>query len=61
MGLFLGEYDQNIALEVAREESYDEGMLRGYKNTAKNLLSMGLPIDDITKATGLSKKEIERL
>jgi len=24
-------------------------------------LSMGLPIDDITKATGLSKKEIERL
>ena len=81
MGLFLGEYDQNVALEVAREESYDRGVLEGeargilkgeakgmlrgrlegYKNTAKNLLSMGLPIDDITKATGLPKKEIERL
>jgi len=73
MGLFFGEYDQNTALEVAREESYDRGRLEGklegklegrqegYKNTAKNLLSMGLPIKDIAKATGLSQGEIEKL
>ena len=61
MGLFLGEYDQNVALEVAREESYDRGRLEGYKNTAKNLLTMGLPIEDIAKATGLSEVEIAKL
>ena len=65
MGLFLGEYDQNIALEVAREESYDkgrlEGRLEGMKSTAKNFLSLGVPIEKVAKATGLSKKEIEGL
>ncbi len=35
MELFLGEYEQNIAREVAREESYYRGQieekLKGYK------------------------------
>ncbi len=89
MGLFLGEYDQNIALEVAREESYDRGVMEGrqegilegrqegrqegklegrlegrqegIRSVAKNFLSMGLPIQDVAKATGLSREEIASL
>ena len=65
MGLFLGEYDQNKLVETAKEESYNrgklEGKLEGYKNTAKNLLVMGLPIEAIAKATGLSTYEIQKL
>ena len=61
MGLFLGEYDQNKLVETAKEESYNRGKLEGYKNTAKNLLVMGLPIEAIAKATGLSTYEIQKL
>ena len=37
------------------------GFIEGKIETARNLLSMGLSIDDIIKATGLSKQEIGRL
>lgn len=40
-------------------------MRRGAKaekiNISKNLLNLGISIDDITKATGLTKEEIENL
>ena len=37
------------------------GLIEGKIETARNLLSMGLSIDDIIKATGLSKQEIGHL
>jgi len=37
------------------------GFIEGKIETARNLLSMGLSIDDIIKATGLSKQEIGHL
>ena len=38
-----------------------EGKIEGKLETALNLKSMGLPIADIAKATGLSIEEIEQL
>jgi len=38
-----------------------EGEIKKQKEIAKNLLSLKMPIKDISKATGLSIKEIERL
>lgn len=43
------------------EEGRRKGKIEGIKSTAKNLLNMGLSIDKITQATGLSKEEIEKL
>ena len=37
------------------------GLIEGKIETARNLLSMGLSLDDIIKATGLSKQEIDHL
>ena len=37
------------------------GFIEGKIETARNLLSMGLSLDDIIKATGLSKQEIDHL
>ena len=38
-----------------------EGKIEGIKSTAKNLLMIGVPIDKIMQATGLSKDELESL
>ena len=46
-------------------EGFSSGIQQGKRNkaleTAKNFLSMGLPIEQIAKGTGLSIKEIETL
>ena len=47
------EYHSNIARE--------EGAKEKEKTIAKNLLNIGIPIKDIMKATGLSKKQITML
>ena len=47
------EYHSNIARE--------EGVSNEKKSIAKNLLNIGMPIKDIVKATGLSKKQITML
>ena len=53
---------QNSLLSEAKEEGisqgYTSGINDGIKQTAKNLLSMNMPIEDISKATGLSIEEI---
>lgn len=77
MGLFFGEFNMDTALEVAREESYDKGIKKGIERgmekgiergreegiltTAKNFLSLGIPIEDVIKATGLPRAELESL
>ena len=48
---------QNSLLSEAKEE----GISQGIKQTAKNLLSMNMPLEDISKATGLSIEEINNL
>ena len=56
-------------LEKGKEEGLAEGLEKGKEDgehnakieTAKNLLSMGLSVDQISKATGLSIKDINAL
>ena len=43
------------------EEGRAEGRAEGRVEIARNLLNMGMSIDDIAKATGLQRQEIERL
>ena len=60
---------QNSLLSEAKEEGISQGISQGYtsgindgiKQTAKNLLLMNMPIEDISKATGLSVEEINKL
>ena len=81
MGLFLGEFNMDTALEVAREESYyagrEEGIEKGIEKgreegiekgrhegilaAARNFLSLGVSIEDVIKATGLPRAELENL
>ncbi|TDX51518.1 putative transposase/invertase (TIGR01784 family) [Orenia marismortui] len=57
------------ATEEAREEGIKLGEKRGIEKgrikekieTAKNLLNMGLEIEQVVKATGLKKEEVENL
>ena len=45
------------ALAKGREEGIKEGII----NTAKNLITMNIPIENIAKATGLTQEEIAKL
>ena len=47
--------------EEGRAEGRAEGMSQRSLEIARNLLSLGLPIDQITQATGLTEEEIELL
>ncbi len=53
------------AYKVAATEGRKSGLAEGFSNakkeTAKNLLKLGIDIHTISKATGLSKDEIENL
>ena len=64
MSMFFSQFDMDTELEVVREESYDEGREDGREEgiltTAKNFLRMGIPIDDVIKATGLPRGELEK-
>ena len=63
------EYHSNIAREQGIEQGMEQGIEQGIKtgasnekkSIAKNLLNIGMPIKDIVKATGLSKKQITML
>ena len=43
------------------EYAEEHGLNKGIKQTAKNLLSMNMKVEDISKATGLSIEEINNL
>ena len=49
------------ALETAEKKGIEKGIKEGIKSTAKNLLSMGLDKESISKATGLSISEIDEI
>ena len=48
-------------LEEGKAEGMAEGMKEGMKTMAMNLKSLGVDIDTIIQASGLSKEEIEKL
>ena len=55
------EYDYATDIEVQREEAFEKGAHTKAIETAKNLLSMNLSIENISKATSLSVDEIKNL
>ncbi|MEE0879387.1 MAG: hypothetical protein UH788_08950 [Treponemataceae bacterium] len=75
--MLLTEYDYDMDIAVQRQEAYEDGMEQGITQgitqgiqqgsqqkaieTAKNLLTMSLSIENIAKATGLTIEEIKAL
>ena len=69
INMLIAEYDYATDIAVQRAEerkiAYTEGrslgIAEGKRETARNLLSMGLSIDTIARATGLTIQEIEKI
>ena len=57
--------DWNSSIRSAKEEGREEGRQEGERRqalaTARNLLGMGLSIQQIAQATGLSAAEVEQI
>jgi site-specific DNA recombinase len=60
-GIKIGEKNMQTIAQQLREEGIKIGEEEKAKETAKNLLEMGIDIDKIAKATGLKKEEVEKL
>ena len=62
--MLIAEYDYDTDIAVQREEeretAFAEGAYQKALETAKNLLGLGLSVEKIMQATGLSKEEVER-
>ena len=60
-----GEMDRKSEQETARQQGITEGLEKGAYTkaieTAKNFLSMGLSVEQISKGTGLSLEELAKL
>ena len=75
--MLIAEYDYDVDIAVQREEEREialqegiaQGKLEGFSDgsyqakleTAKNMLAMHYPLEDICKICGLSEAEIEKL
>ena len=71
--ILIAEYDYDTDIAVQREESLMLGIQQGKTlgltegahqkalETAKNLLHFGLSVENIAKATGLNKEDVETL
>ena len=71
--MLMTEYDYDTDIAVQREEAYEDGLSKGISQgmkqgayqekleTAKNFLSMGLSIEQISRGTGLSLETIQQL
>ena len=67
MNMLIAEYDYDVDIAVQREEEREialqegisEGSYQAKLETAKNLLELGLSIENIARATGLTEAEIE--
>ena len=55
------EMDRVRAINHATRVGMEKGMEKGIIKTAQNLIKMGMPIEQIAKATGLSEEEIEKI
>jgi predicted transposase/invertase (TIGR01784 family) len=49
------------AISDARKEGIEEGMEKGKRETAINLLAMGLSVEQVAKGTGLSMEEVGKI
>lgn len=47
--------------EGSKEEGIAEGMEKGTIEIARNLLKMGLPIEQVAKGTGLTIEQIKKI
>ena len=73
LSMLIGEYDYDTDIAVQREESFDMGLAEGEVRgrlegsrqakleTAKTMLTMGYPLMDICKVSGLTQAEVESL
>ena len=65
MNMLIAEYDYDTDIAVQREEerelAFADGSRQKALETAKNLRGLGLSIENIAQATGLSEAEIENL
>ena len=69
VNMLIAEYDYDTDIAVQREESLmlgiQQGEARGSRQkaleTAKTMLTMGYPLNDICKISGLSQAEVEAL
>ena len=52
------EYNRKLAKEEGIAEGIEKGRLTALLETAKNLLALDVPMDDVVKATGLTKDQI---
>ncbi len=63
--MLLAEYDYKTDIAVQRAEALEIGMqkgkLEGKLETARSFKNIGVGLDKIATATGLTKEEIERL
>ena len=67
--MILTEYDYDTDIAVQREEADEEGLNKGISQgaeqkaieTAKNLLNMGLNLEQAAQGTGLPLEEVEKL
>ena len=48
-------------MEKGRAEGLEKGMNQRSLEIARNLLSLGLPVTQITQATGLTEEEIKQM
>ena len=73
LNMLIGEYDYDTDIAVQREESFDMGLAEGEARgrsegsrqakleTAKTMLTMGYPLVDICKISGLTTDEVESI
>ena len=59
--MLLMEYDYATDIEVQREEAFEKGEHKAKIETAKNLLAMGISIEQVAQGTGLSIDEIQKI
>ena len=57
----VGKEEREIALKEGEAKGFSEGSYLAKLETAKNLLELGLSIENIARATGLTERELEQL
>jgi len=58
---FMAEVDERSRLRTARQEGEAKGEARGQIKTARKLKQLGVTVETICEATGLSKEAVEAL
>lgn len=55
------EEEERKYINTVKKIEYNKGVEQGILKTARNLLDLGIPVEDIVKATGLTEKDIEKI